>query len=102
LPEEQWWAVAIIACALDSWAQGVVAISTCGYGIGAAISTGELQDREAIQFYRSIDPDTYLEEIPPRRLAMIHSRNDNIIPLELALGTYARASPPKGSVPNFL
>lgn len=86
---------AIIACALDPKARGVIAISTCGYGTDSAISLGELQDPEAIRFYRSIDPDTYLDKIPPRELAMIHSRNDTIIPYELAERTYAKASRPK-------
>jgi dienelactone hydrolase len=86
---------AVIACALDPRARGVIAISTCGYGIGSAVSTGELQDPEAIRFYRSIDPDSYLSEIPPRKLTLIHSRNDTIIPCELAERTYAKASQPK-------
>jgi len=86
---------AIIACALDSKARGVVAISTCGYGTALAISSGELQDPDRIQFFRSIDPDTYLNEIPPRKLVMIHSRNDTVIPYGLAQSTYAKASQPK-------
>jgi len=86
---------AIIACALDSKARGVIAISTCGYGTGSAISSGKLQDHDMIRFYRSIDPDTYLDKIPPRKLVLIHSLNDTLIPYELAEGTYAKASRPK-------
>jgi dienelactone hydrolase len=86
---------AIIACALDPKARGVIAISTCGYGTGMAISSGELQDPDRIRFFRSIDPDTYLDEIPPRKLVMIHSRNDTVIPYGLAQSTYAKAAQPK-------
>ncbi len=87
--------IAIIACALDSKSQGVVAISTCGYGTGAAIASGELSDSQMIRFYRSIDPDTYLGQIPPRKLVMIHSRNDTVVPYERAEMTFAQAFLPK-------
>ena len=86
---------AIIACALDPEARGVIAISTCGYGIEDAIASGRLNDPEEIQFYRSIDPDTYLDKIPPRKFVMIHSLNDTVIHYENALRTYAKASEPK-------
>ena len=87
--------IAIIACALDTKARGVVAISTSGYGTGAAIASGELSDPKMIRFYRSIDPDTYLGKITPRKLVMIHSLNDTVIPYEYAEQTYAKAFQPK-------
>jgi fermentation-respiration switch protein FrsA (DUF1100 family) len=86
---------AIIACALDPKARGVLAISTCGYDTDSAIASGKLQNADAIRFYRSIDPDTYLSKIPNRTLVMIHSQNDPIIPIELAEQTYAKAFVPK-------
>ncbi len=86
---------AIIACALDPEARGVIAISTCGYGIDAAIASGKLVDPDMIRFYKSIDPETYLSKIPPRKLVMIHSVNDTIIPYENAEQTYAKAFEPK-------
>lgn len=86
---------AIIACALDPKARGVIAISTCGYGIDAAIATGKLNDPDQIRFYKSIDPETYLSKIPPRKFVMIHSVNDTIIPYENAEQTYAKAFQPK-------
>jgi len=86
---------AIIACALDPEARGVIAISTCGYGIEDAIASGRLNDPEEIRFYRSIDPDTYLDKIPPRKFVMIHSLNDRVIPYENALRTYAKGDKPK-------
>jgi len=86
---------AIIACALDPAAKGVLAISTCGYGTDAAIASQGVTDRDLIRFYRSVDPETYLSKIAPRPLAMIHSRNDTIIPYRLAEETCARGMQPK-------
>jgi len=86
---------AIIACALDPEARGVIAISTCGYGIEDAIASRRLNDPEEIRFYRSIDPDTYLDKIPPRKFVMIHSLNDTVIHYENALRTYAKGDKPK-------
>jgi len=86
---------AIIACALDPKARGVLAISTCGYDTDSAIASGKLQNPEAIRFYRSIDPDTYLSKIPNRTMVMIHSPNDPVIPIDLAEQTYAKAFVPK-------
>jgi dienelactone hydrolase len=86
---------AIIACALDTKARGILAISTSGYGTDAAIASTGIADRDTIRFYRSIDPETYLAKITPRPFAMIHSRNDTVIPFQLAERTYAMASQPK-------
>jgi dienelactone hydrolase len=86
---------AIIACALDPAAKGVLAISTCGYGTDDAIASAGVVDKNMVRFYRSIDPETYLYRIAPRPLVMIHSRNDTIIPYQLAEQTYARGVQPK-------
>ena len=86
---------AIIACALDPAARGVLAISTCGYGTDAAIASAGPVDKDLIRFYRSIDPETYLGKITPRPLVMVHSRNDTIIPYHLAEQTYDRGMQPK-------
>jgi uncharacterized protein len=86
---------AVIACALDAKAVGVLAISTCGYGTDAAIVSARLTDQDMIRFYRSIDPESYLGEIPPRSLVMIHSLNDTVIPYQNAAQTYARGFLPK-------
>ncbi len=86
---------AIIACALDPDACGVIAISTCGYGVDSAITSGGLNDPEVIRFYKSIDPDRYLSKIPPRKFVMIHSLNDTIIAYENAQRAYAKALAPK-------
>ena len=81
---------AIIASALDSDARGVIAISTCGYGIDAAVTSGQIREPDMVRFYRSIDPDTYLNEISPRKFVMIHSLNDTTIPYDSAQQTYMK------------
>jgi len=86
---------AVIACALDAQANGVVAISTCGYGTDEAVASGKLTDPEMIKFLRSIDPETYLAGISPRPFVMIHSRNDTVISFEFGENTYAKALLPK-------
>ncbi len=86
---------AIIACALDPQSRGVIAISTCGFGAGEAIASGRLANPDSIRFYRSIDPETYLDKIPPRKFVMLHSLNDPIISFEYANRTYDSAFEPK-------
>ncbi len=84
---------AIIAAAIDPGIKGVIGISTSGYNTEA--ESADIRDESLIRFYRSIDPDTYLELIPPRRLVMLHSINDSIIPIYLAEDTFRKAKEPK-------
>lgn len=84
---------AIIAAALDPDIKGVIGISTSGYDTEAEIS--KIRDETLTRFYRSIDPDTYLGFIPPRKLVMLHSVNDNIIPIDLAKNTFNKTKEPK-------
>lgn len=84
---------AIIATAFDPDIKGVIGISTSGYDMEGQLAG--VRDETAIRFYRSIDPDTYLNYIPPRKLVMMHSVNDSIIPLELAQKTFGKAREPK-------
>ena len=90
---------AVIACALDPKACGVIAISTSGYGIDATIASGMLKDPDMIRFYKSIDPETYFSKIPPRKIVMFHSINDPVIPFEYANSTYEKALQPKDFYP---
>lgn len=85
---------AIIACALEPSLRGVVGISTAGYGTGE-IDPSQVKDPDAYRFYRSIDPETYLSEIPPSRFVLLHSSNDTVVPHEMALGTFSLAGEPK-------
>ncbi len=84
---------AIIAAALDRDIVGVIGISTSGYNTESEIAN--IKDETVVRFYRSIDPETYLESIPPRRLVMLHSVNDSIIDISLAESTFKKAKEPK-------
>ncbi len=87
---------AIIASALDKRSRGVIAISTCGYDVEREeIDLLRMNGPDTVRFLRSIDPDTYLDRIPPRRFVMIHSLNDTVIPLDSARRTYEKALEPK-------
>ena len=84
---------AIIATAIDPGISGVIGISTSGYDTESQIT--DIRDESIIRFYRSIDPETYLKSIPPRKIVMIHSINDTIIPIQLAEKTFKKAKEPK-------
>ncbi len=84
---------AIIAAALDSDIKGVIGISTSGYDTESQLFN--VRDETLIRFYRSIDPDTYLGFLPPRKFVMLHSVNDNIITIDIAENTFKKASEPK-------
>ncbi|WP_230375586.1 alpha/beta hydrolase [Methanolobus vulcani] len=89
---------AIIATAIKPEIKGVIGISTSGYDTDS-IEVDETINMTAYQFYRSIDPDNYLELISSRRFVMLHSVNDSIIPYELALRTFDKAEEPKAIYP---
>jgi len=86
----------IIATAIDPSIKGVVGISTSGHDMDAYINqnAGQITMNQT-RFLRSIDPDSYLDKLPPRKLAMIHMQNDSIIPMELAQATYNKADDPR-------
>ena len=84
---------AIIAAAIEPDIRGVIGISTSGYDTESQIVN--IKDGTVIKFYRSIDPETYLGKIPPRKLVLMHSINDNIIPIDLAENTFRKAQEPK-------
>jgi fermentation-respiration switch protein FrsA (DUF1100 family) len=84
---------AIIAAAIDTKISGVIGISTSGYDTESQIAG--IKDEGLIKFYRSIDPETYLYLIPPRKFVMLHSINDTIIQIQLAEKTFMKAKEPK-------
>jgi len=87
---------AIIAAAIDPSICGVVGISTSGHDVESLIADNPDQiTKNHTRFLRSIDPDTYLDRLPPRKLVMMHMINDSIISLELAQVTYDKANEPK-------
>ncbi len=87
---------AIIAAAIDPSISGVVGISTSGYDVESFIAndSGQVTENQT-RFLRSIDPDTYLDRLPPRKLVMMHMTNDSIIPMDMVLVTYEKADDPK-------
>jgi len=87
---------AIIAAAIDPSVSGVVGISTSGYDVESYIKndSGRITENQT-RFLRSIDPDTYLDRLPPRKLVMMHMTNDSIIPIDLAQASYNIACEPK-------
>ncbi|MCL7412972.1 MAG: alpha/beta hydrolase [ANME-2 cluster archaeon] len=90
----------IIASALDPSIKGMIGISTSGYDVETLIAQNPDQNTEnKTRFLRSIDPDTYLDTLPPRKLVMIHMTNDSIIPIEMARTTYDKADEPKAFYP---
>jgi dienelactone hydrolase len=84
---------AIIATALDPKIKGVFGISTSGYQTGSIDKN--MIDENAYIFYRSIDPDTYIATISPRKVVMFHSTNDTIVPYSMAEDTFELAREPK-------
>lgn len=74
---------AIIAAAMDKSIAAVIGISTSGYGL--------VTD----PMYASINPDNYLAQLGGRKLAMIHSTADTVIPISLAQQTFSLAQQPK-------
>lgn len=87
---------AIIAAAIDPSIKGVVGISTSGYDTESFINENAGQIPENyIRFLRSIDPDSYMDLLPPRKLVLIHMENDTLIPVAEAQKTYEYAYDPK-------
>ncbi len=84
---------AIIAAALDQDLKGVIGISTSGYDIES--QSVNIRNKTMLRFYSSIDPDTYLKSISPRRFVMMHSVNDSIIQIGFAENTFRKAKEPK-------
>lgn len=81
--------VAIIAAAIDRNIEGVLAISSSGLNAGMTNNT------KLDAFLSSIDSDHYIGLITPRKLVMMHNRNDRNIPLSSALKSYSEAQEPK-------
>lgn len=81
--------VAVIAAAIDRNIKGAMIISSAGFDF-----TGG-PDEKKNAFIKSVDSDHYIDLITPRKIVMIHNKNDKIIPLSSALKSYARAQQPK-------
>ena len=81
--------IAIIATAIDRNINGVLVISSAGFGFKGG------NDSNKNAFIKSIDSDHYIDKIAPRKLVMMHNLNDNVIPLDSAVNSYLKAQEPK-------
>src|SRR3989338_251379 len=81
--------IAIIAAAIDRNINGVLSISSAGFDFK------DKGDKNMDAFIKSLDSDHYISQITPRKLVMIHSRNDTTIPVVSALNSFSKAQEPK-------
>ena len=84
--------VAIIATAIDKNVAGTLAISTASLKLNVGNET------LSAAYAKSIDADSYIDMIAPRKLVMIHNQYDPAIPVEYAVRTYMKANDPKGFI----
>ncbi len=82
--------LAIIAASMEPKAKGVVVVSSGGNGFGNTTPTSNMT-----LFHRSIDPDAYIGEISPRKVFMIHSYKDDIVPFRNGERTFSYSGEPK-------
>ena len=80
---------AIIAAGIEPGVKSAFVISSGPYDIDAG------NDRDAQRFVASIEPDTYLRGLPPRKLVMFHFTNDPIIPIASGKSLFDNAGQPK-------
>jgi len=81
--------MAIIAAAIEKLSLGVLGISTGGY------SLQKQQNADVNRFLASINPDTYAPLVAPRKLVLIHSKNDPGLPIDSTRFTFGLAREPK-------
>jgi fermentation-respiration switch protein FrsA (DUF1100 family) len=80
---------AVVAAGIEPGFKGAFVVSSGPYGLDAGV------DADAIRFVGSVEPATYLEKLPPRKLVMFHFTNDTIIPIDYGRSLYDNASQPK-------
>ncbi len=81
--------IAVIAAAIDRNIEGVLVISSAGFGFKGG------NDTNKDLFLRSLDSDNYIDLITPRKLVMMHNVHDNVIPVSSAVSSYSKALQPK-------
>lgn len=85
--------IAIIVGSMEPGIKGIIGISTAGFGEII------LQDEREQKFFTSINPDNYISKISPRKVVMIHYRNDTTVPFKNSYFTYEKAGLPKDFYP---
>lgn len=81
--------IGIISTVIEPGIKGMIAISSSGYG------DIDANERNQQIFLTSINPDSYVSKISPRRFVMLHYVNDTKIPYASAWYTYTKAKEPK-------
>jgi uncharacterized protein len=81
--------IAIIATAIDPRMKGAVVISSAGFHYVPQ------NDENRDKFLTSLDADSYVPEISPRQLIMIHNEYDKSVPIGSAVVTFEKANDPK-------
>ena len=80
---------AIIAVAIEKNIHSALIINSSGYNVK------QQDDKELNNYIYSINLNNYISLVQPKKLIMIHSENDKVIPLEDAKITYNLARDPK-------
>lgn len=75
----------IIAAAMEKRSKGAVVFSTTGFN-------------NPYPLLVSIDPDTYVGDISPRKFVLFHSLTDQVTPFEYANLTFSKAKEPKSLI----
>jgi len=81
--------IAVMAAAIEKNINGVLVISSAGFDFK------DKGDADKDRFINSIDSDHYIGLITPRKIVMIHSINDTIIPISSAANSFSKAEEPK-------
>ncbi len=80
---------AVVAAGIEPGLKAAVVVSSGPYGLKAG------NDTDAQRFVDSVEPATYLQKLPPRKLVMFHFTDDTIIPIAHARSLYDNAGEPK-------
>ncbi len=79
---------AMIAAGLDKRIKSAIIISSAGY-------SGNFENKQVEDFISYINPNSYVKNISPRRILMLHAINDSVIPIADARYTFSLAKDPK-------
>ncbi len=80
---------AIVAAGEDSGFKGVITVSSSDF------NTTGIDDPGALRFINSVMPSNFLDNIPPRKLAMFQFDNDFYVPMSDGKALYDKAFEPK-------
>jgi hypothetical protein len=79
----------VVAAGIEPGLKAAFVISSGPYGLDAG------NDRDATRFVASVEPATYLKNLPPRKLVMFHFTDDPVIPIANGRSLYDAAAQPK-------